>query len=582
MLSAIAASCCHKHQRSLYFDIPIVPRLEYSNCLMSAFPSLASNIVAAVSGRRPLPSRTGDVPETTNKETHEQTAPTVVLSIDYPPEPGTPKARGRRRSSQSKTSYQLAHPPPTVKHWHRLRIRPRILLQLRQITSTSQPAPVVNVFPSILFAPRLARKVPRVFQGKQGLGLDDLVFVRSQMQDVAIMTEDRLPDDIKEEDSNDHEIIAAICQPKRRDDNAMSRTEIRFSHGLSWKAIALRNGAYEFVSHERGETRSIARWVPKREGNAEGNTDLQNPGKSTGHRFKFSLIDSRSRRHPVIATMSRQSIDVFDRYTMPRMPRRPQTYTDVESLYSADFEGYDRTEVGECDEACRTTIETDDDLRTMIAITGIWVAFCEGWSPNIEYGTRQVISNGVSELSKRRRSDSTTHSVPFTSYESHHHQQLQPEHASQPQPGMIHTFSPLSVPSSAALSWPTISPKRMISSYPAGFDHEPVRRGAPYERDHLHDSIISDVGSCVKQEDRRRSSPATNVTLKGRLGGEQEAWTGERMCGGADALPTETQHERKQSRQDVASEATLIEKESKKRSKVRRVIARLRRATIAH
>ncbi|KAL9010286.1 MAG: hypothetical protein Q9173_004766 [Seirophora scorigena] len=547
---------------------------------MSAFPSLASNIIAAVSGRRPLPSRTDDVPATTNKEIQEQTAPMVRLSMDYPPEPGTPKARGRRRSSQSKTSYQLAHPPPTVKHWHRLRIRPRILLQLRQITSTSQPAPVINVLPSILFAPRLARKVPQVFQGKQGLGLDDLVFVRSQMQDVDIMTEDRPPDDIKEEDSNDHEIVAAICQPKRRDDNGMSRTEIRFSHGLSWKAIALRSGAYEFVSHERGETRSIARWVPKREGNAEGNTGLQNPGKSTGHRFKFSLIDSRSRRHPVIATMSRQSIDIFDRYTMPTMPQRTHKYTDAESLYSADFEGYDRTEVGECDKACKTAIEIDDDLRTMIAITGIWVAFCEGWSPNFEYSTRQVISNGVSELSKRRRSDST-HLVPFTSYGSHH-QQLESEHESRSQAGMIHTSSPLSVPSSASLSWPTISPKRMMSSYPAGFNHDPVRRRPPYERDHRHDSVISDVGSYVEQEDPQRSSPATNVTLKGRLGGEQEAWTGERMCGGADALPIETQHERKQSRQDVASEATLIEKESKRRSKVRRVIARLRRATIAH
>ncbi|KAL8968275.1 MAG: hypothetical protein Q9197_004968 [Variospora fuerteventurae] len=545
---------------------------------MSSFPSLASNLIAAVSGKKkPLSSGSDDVPDVTNKEIHEQITPLVMPMMDHPPEPQTPKTRGRRRSSQSKTSYQLAHPPPTVKNRHRLRIRPRILLQLRQMSSASQPAPVIDVLPSGLFAPRLARKVPQVFQGKQGLGLDDLVFVCSQMQDFAITTADRLPHEIKEREPNDHEIVAAIYQPKKREDNRMSRTEIRFSHGKSWKAIALRSGAYEFVSQERGETRSIARWIPKKEVNAERSTNMQNPRKSNSQRFKFSLIDSRCRRHPVIANMSRQSIDIYDRYTIPSMPPSPSQYTDAESLDSADSGGYDKTESGEWDEYCKTMIETDEDLRTTIAITGIWVALCEGWSPNFTCGTRQVISNGVSELSNRRRSDSTQ-SVSSVPYELHGQHQLESGNGSRSRPGMIHMSSLSSVPSSTSLSSPLMSPRRTVSSYASGFDHDAFRRRAPDERDNLRDSTILAIGSDVEQGGSQRSSLATKALLRGRIGAEQEAGTGEDISVGADALPIETRDERKQSRQDMVSEATtLVEKESKKTGKLRRVIARLRR-----
>ncbi|KAL8649501.1 MAG: hypothetical protein Q9210_004355 [Variospora velana] len=445
------------------------------------------------------------------------------------------------------------------------------------MSSTSQPAPVIDVLPSILFAPRLARKAPQVFQGKQGLGLDDLVFVGSQIQDFAITTADRLPHEIKEREPNDHEIVAAICQPKRREDNGMSRTEIRFSHGKSWKAIALRSGAYEFVSQEGGETQSIARWIPKKEVNAERSADMQNQCKSNSQRFKFSLIDSRCRRHPVIANMSRQSIDIYDRYTIPSVPRSPSKYTDAESLDSADFEGYDKTEFGDWDEYCKTMIETDGDLRTTIAITGVWVALCEGWSPNFKYGTRQVISNGVSELSNRRRSDSTQ-SVSSVPYELHDQHQLEWGNGSRARPGVIHTSSLSSVPSSTSLSSPLMSPRRRVSSYTSDIDHDAIRRRAPDERDDLRDPTISDIGSDVEQEGSQRSSLVTNAPLGGTIGAEKEAGTGDDISVGADALPIETRHERKQSRQDMVSDATtLVDKESKKSSKLRRMIARLRR-----
>ncbi|KAI4240453.1 MAG: hypothetical protein L6R40_005164 [Gallowayella cf. fulva] len=314
-----------------------------------------------------------------------------------------PKGRARRRSSQSRTSYQLAHPPPSARHRQRFRLRPKTLLQLQEVSAASRPIPILDVLPSILFAPRLAWRVPRILQNKHGMGLDDLVIVNSHRQTSAPTTPEGSPRQVDEDGPTDREIIAAICQSNPTENNGQCRTEIRFAHDYSWTATALRSGAYEFVSHSPGGTRSIARWVPKRENRSAegaGKLDLPDP------RFRFSLIDARSRRHPVIANMSRHSIDIYDRYSLPLSPRTFPHQGNPESFGPpSPCMEIGKIEDVERDEVCKTMVETDNQLRTMITVTGIWVAFCEQWSPNFRYSTKQVISNGVSELSNRRRSD---------------------------------------------------------------------------------------------------------------------------------------------------------------------------------
>ncbi|KAL8649923.1 MAG: hypothetical protein Q9226_005370 [Calogaya cf. arnoldii] len=122
-------------------------------------------------------------------------------------------------------------------------------------------------------------------------------------------------------------------------------------------------------------------------------------------RFKFSIVDVNTRRHPVIANMSMQSIDVYDRYSIPCSPQATPRQGNTEQLEQEGSVGRDEIDNGEGNETSKTVVETDDDLRTLVAITGIWVAFCENWSPHFRYSTKQVISNGISELSNRRRMD---------------------------------------------------------------------------------------------------------------------------------------------------------------------------------
>ncbi|KAL8703082.1 MAG: hypothetical protein Q9201_003719 [Fulgogasparrea decipioides] len=437
-------------------------------------------------------SDSNEVFETSDTKVSEETTTLTRLETSSTSAPTSPKARSRRRSWQSKTSYHLAHPPPSTTLRRRFKLRPRIILQLQQVSGTQRPIPVLDVFPSVLFAPRLARKAPSILQHKHGLGLDDLVIVQSQDRVPAVATQNESSEYEDGGKATETAIIAAICRSHPTERNGQCRTEIRFDHDATWTATALSNGAYEFVSNGCGETQSIARWVPKRE---------TGKGGSAGNRvqnFKFSLIDTKSRRHPVIANMNRHSIDVYDRYSIPSSPQHSYRHTDAESVESVEMEHSIDSKYGECDEPCRKAIETDEHLRTMIAITGIWVGFCEGWSPNFKYSTTQVISNGISELSNRRRSSAVT--LTSQSIDAPCPQQLESEQRTQCRPDVLHTFSLPSIPSSASLSLPTATPRRMASTTTTLFGDY---------KDHVDRQIcpiVSDSGSDIGYRKRRRAS----------------------------------------------------------------------------
>ncbi|KAL8777754.1 MAG: hypothetical protein Q9213_007720 [Squamulea squamosa] len=455
---------------------------------------------------------------TTNGKIPEQT-PTVEQSrIKLTECSDIPKARSRRRSSQSKTSYQLAHPPPTNRQRQRFRLRPKTLLQIQLVSNASRPIPLFDVLPSILFAPRLSWRVPRILQNKQGLGLDDLVVVRSQSRTSFPPAVEGQPWNADRDERTEREVVAAICQLSVADRNGRHRTEIRYSQGAIWTATALRSGAYEFVSHGQGDIASIARWVPKREHPIPHGTATPERSDFAGSKFKFSLIDAKSRQHPVIANMSRQSIEIYDRYSIPCSPQATPRQANAASFEQVG--SVDRVEVqhGECDKPCKTIIETDDELRTVIAVTGIWVAFCEQWSPNFRYSTKQVISNGISELSSRRRSD-TVQSLALSADES-----------SQDRSGVGNVFrhwprpkhNPClsSIPSSPLSASPAPSPQRTTSTSTTIFGEHGSVHGASFEAKRpLTGTKIDTVPSNPEESLGRRGSVLPRGTV-GRKGEE--------------------------------------------------------------
>ncbi|KAL8765276.1 MAG: hypothetical protein Q9209_007598 [Squamulea sp. 1 TL-2023] len=444
--------------------------------------------------------------------------PTVVQSkIDSTECSDGPKARRRRRSSQSKTSYQLAHPPPTNRQRQRFRLRSKTLLQIQEVSDASRPIPLFDVLPSIIFAPRLSWRVPRILQNKQGLGLDDLVIVRSQSRPPVLPAAGGPSWNADQDERIEREVVAAICQLNAAGRNGRYCTEIRCSQGAIWTATAISSGAYEFVSHGQGDTTSIARWVPKREDLYSDSTATPDRSELSGPKFKFSLIDAGNRRHPVIANMSRQSIEVYDWYSIPCSPQTPRQgkAASLEQMGSVDrVENHH----GECDKPCKTIIETDEELRTVIAVTGIWVAFCEQWSPNFRYSTRQVISNGISELSNRRRSDIAQ---PLA---------LSADKSSQDRTGVGNVFwhrprpkhnpSLSSIPSSPLSASPAPSPQRTTSTSTTVFGDHDSHHGASFEAEHpLSGTKTDTVLTHPEQLSGRRGSVLPQGTVA-RKGGE--------------------------------------------------------------
>lgn len=281
----------------------------------------------------------------------------------------------RTSTSRPKTTFQLAHPPPAIKQRQRLRIRPKILLQLQRTSNTARPTPAFDVLPSATIASRLARGFPQTLRGKAGLGVDDLIIVRSEDYHTAD-TEGTELDNLCEDDSwNTREIVAAICQPGKDELSRTGNPEIILNQGPSWAASVLSNGAYEFESLDEWGSRTIARWVPRRTGsqNQYSQTDRAT-GKTEENSFKFSILNPDSRRHAIIGTLDSDTIEVSDRYSVPP-PITPLQRSATDSNNAATIND------GDCfdSQGEKTLLDVDESLRTLIVATGVWVAFREGF-----------------------------------------------------------------------------------------------------------------------------------------------------------------------------------------------------------
>jgi hypothetical protein len=94
-------------------------------------------------------------------------------------------------------------------------------------------------------------------------------------------------------------------------------------------------------------------------------------------RFTFSIINPGTRRHPVAASMTRCHLEVYDEYSPgSRSSVGPTTLSSIVSDFSDKpvIRGSDTSE-----------IIFEECLQLFIIVTGIWVAFREGWSHNFSY-----------------------------------------------------------------------------------------------------------------------------------------------------------------------------------------------------
>ncbi|KAL1630994.1 hypothetical protein SLS56_004668 [Neofusicoccum ribis] len=279
--------------------------------------------------------------------------------------------RSRKRPSRPKTNYALAHPPPRVGPLH---LRPKVLLQLHQSSANSRPKPAFEAVPSTTFAPRLKRKFHRVFKHRDRLGPDDVVIVRAGDYGG---TDDHSDSD---EDLESREVIGVVCFNIREE-----RTEICMDDDTVWVATFMQNGGYEFVSTDQHGLQSKARWVPKAQGNRRKSanfsqtTDASSGNVAEDRKFSFSTISPDRRRHPIIATMTRAGIDVWDQYSIPSQTNAASPLTSP--MFSDAATSQTLADVSEP----RPMLTTDETLRRFILVSGIWVAFREKWSNVFRY-----------------------------------------------------------------------------------------------------------------------------------------------------------------------------------------------------
>ena len=334
---------------------------------------------------------------------------------------------GRKRSQpRSRTSYYFAHPPPTVVK-HRLSIRPRVLLQIQQLSTSARPLPTYDVLPSTIFAPRLARRYPKVFRGKDGLGANDVVVVSSEEYGPSKRL-DAVSEEPGEEGWYSRDVLATICQLRKDKGGSQGKAEVCLNDGTCWQATPLQNGNYEFISIDEFGDKTTARWVRRPQGVRRRSSGIQPPVLSgvqpdDSKKFNFSIINPLSRRHPIIASLNPTTLDIQDSYTSSSSSSAVHPPTLPMKRYSM---GSPVSAVEPVDPVDRALVATDAALRNLITVTAIWVSFRESWSPSFRYDDTQPCI-GPSQLSSPVRSASmplstTSHNSSRTgSPEQHNH-----------------------------------------------------------------------------------------------------------------------------------------------------------------
>jgi hypothetical protein len=326
----------------------------------------------------------------------------------------------RRRSVRSSTAFQLAHPAPTLTQKQRLlQIRPKLLFQLQRLSTDARPIPSIDVVPSTVVVPRLMKKFPRMFRGKGELGANDVMLLRSEEYNTHDMY--RLDEtDSDDEGLANREMVAVICVLNKCNGGSSGKAEIVLSDGAVWVATPMTNNLYEFLHTAADGTQTTARWV--RKGAIRKSVDLAEAATSSNDdfRFTFSIINPNTRRHPIMASLTPSKLDIPDTYVSVSSSSATCPPTSSIRHFSSDPETVpDEGPITE-----RTTHTLDENLRTLIQVTAVWVALRRGLSPYFRYSDTQASTAAPSNNSQRgygrQRSLSLTpetfHTSPIMSF----------------------------------------------------------------------------------------------------------------------------------------------------------------------
>lgn len=286
--------------------------------------------------------------------------PASVIKISPPSAPPSRKLR-------SKTSYYLAQPPPGSHH-----SSGSLVVQLQKLSNITRPLPTFDVLPASVFAPRLKRKVGKFFN--HGVGMQDLVF----------LTSEDFEDDDEESLSSRHMVASVSVENKKvhgEEGKGSKITVIRLDSGPQWEISQTSSGGYEFVAHEDTGNILVARWNPKSANPRRRSyqTQISDSGDDGEKKFQFSLVDPNSKKHPILGHLTKQTIEINDRYSLPSVssPLASPTATPPQSRSSSPVNSsFLGSTLQPTDE--KIMVKTSEHVRALILVSGIWVALREG------------------------------------------------------------------------------------------------------------------------------------------------------------------------------------------------------------
>ncbi|OJJ03424.1 hypothetical protein ASPVEDRAFT_73114 [Aspergillus versicolor CBS 583.65] len=277
-----------------------------------------------------------------------------------------------KKRSRPKSIYQVARPASNV-GLKCMCLRQKLLLQIQQLSQTNRPLPILEILPSRKYVPCRARKSSALFRRKKSFGPNDFVITTSEYCSPAA-AESR--DACQFTDSGDEYHRSVVATISTATMQLRGDALICLDSGPIWESKNTAGGSYEFVTHSEHGVQ-VVRWAlrsqRKRPVSSLAPSTPQQPFEG-GKRFTFSILDPRTRRHPVIASMTGNILEVYHEYTAtdgPTFMPRPSSPTPTQ----IDDHSVNRRL------NAKGLVILDDKLHSFIVITAIWVALCEDLFP---------------------------------------------------------------------------------------------------------------------------------------------------------------------------------------------------------
>ncbi|KAJ5130264.1 uncharacterized protein N7515_006303 [Penicillium bovifimosum] len=219
-------------------------------------------------------------------------------------------------STKIHAKFQIARPPP--KSSQRLRLSPKLLLQVQQLPPNHRPVPVLEIWQPPLRKSKLTREFPQ----RPKLGAKDIYatlnepYMTSDLKQQQGHLKDNTTQSSSDGNAQEKDIVAAMCNSSNNDNPTMA---IHFRHTRCiWQASAGSAGSgqstscYRFlIKTERHTTgseqhRMIMQWEKRTISTRENGQ----PGTPENEHFVLVAIDRKARRKSRIATMNRGGFEI--------------------------------------------------------------------------------------------------------------------------------------------------------------------------------------------------------------------------------------------------------------------------------